>query len=122
MSQIVGYKRLSTGLSLVGLPSTAASVDRADHKSNGALCVSTYTGPMGRIVDAAGGGVTYTGEVAPGHTGDVYDEPIWRISRVTVLGNITTTEWACIPASAGVLARFAGFDHIWDDRATLTYM
>lgn len=122
MSQIVGYKRLSTGLSVVGLPSTAASVDRTDHKSNGAMCVSLYTGPQGRIIDNAGGGVTYVGECAPGHTGDTYDEPIWRIFRVVVSGSTTTITWACIPASPGVLARYAGFDHSWDDRATLTYM
>ena len=118
MSQIVGYKRLSDGLDYT-IPSTAASVDKTDHKSNGALCVSTYDGPAGMIVEVDGD-TTSTGWCAPGHTDDT-DEAIWRIRKVVVNGDITTTYWACKPAAGGVPAKNAGFDHIWDDKAGLTY-
>lgn len=121
MSQIVGSKRQSTGISSV-IPNTPASVDRIDHKSNGALATTFYAGAMGRRIDVAGGGITYIGDCAPGHTGDTYDEPIWRIQKIDASANPTTITWACIPASPGVLAKFAGFEHIWDDRAALTYM
>ena len=120
MSQIVGSKRQSTGISSV-IPNTPASVDRIDHKSNGALCVTTYGGSLGKIVDGATPNTVYTGECAAGFSGSV-GLAIWRIKKEVTAGAVVTTTWACVPASGSVPARLAGFDHIWTNRAALTYL
>jgi len=66
--------------------------------------------PVKKIIEDAGGGVTYIG-IAPCGTPTSRDD--WIIQRVTVVGSTTTIEWALGNAQ---------YDHIWDDRATLAYM
>ena len=59
--------------------------------------------------DVAGAGVTYNGYAL---TGTLNTANSWKIARVTVVGAITTIEYA---------DGNSGFDNIWNDRATLTY-
>jgi len=62
------------------------------------------------IIDNPGAGtVTYYGH-AP--LGSQRDKPEWKIVRVTIAGNVTTTEYA-----DGDMR----YDNVWDDRASLSY-
>ena len=65
--------------------------------------------PLVLNLDEPGGGVTYIGEVPVG-TGD--DQPKWRIRQMTDDGTLLTIKWASGDKE---------FQHIWDDRASLTY-
>lgn len=65
--------------------------------------LKTYT-------EDAGGGVTYIGKAM---TGSKDAAPVWQISRFTVVGGLTTEEWA---EGNGF------FDKVWDNRASLNYL
>jgi hypothetical protein len=102
------------------LKSRAASVDEIDNYGNGAVAVSTYAPVTKSLVDEAGGGVIYVGQAAPG---SLLADPVWRIKKLTTVGTVTTTEWAVVVAGdADAGDQLAGFHHIWDGRAGLTYL
>ena len=119
MSQIVGYKRNSDTIpdKQHGL---MASVDQTDHKGNAALSVATYAGPVASLVDDDGSGIVYVGDTAPGSI-NLQDQPIWRIQKIDTTVNPSTYAWAVKPEGNGKPVRYATFDHIWNDRASLTY-
>lgn len=98
-----------------------AALDTTDHKPNSALAVSNYIGPQSRLIDDDGSGIIYVGEVAPGFMADV-TEPIWRIMKIDKTANPITIGWAVTPAAGNAHEKFAMFDHIWNDRAALTYL
>jgi hypothetical protein len=60
-------------------------------------------------IDEASATVTYVAKAEPG---TLNDEAGWQIQRITVSGNVTSIEWA---------DGNAGFDNVWNDRASLTY-
>ena len=60
-------------------------------------------------IDVAGGGVTYKGYSVAGALDTI---PAWRIKRETVLGAITTIEYA---------DGNDFYDNIWSNRAALSY-
>ena len=62
------------------------------------------------ITDEVGGGVTYIGYCEKLGVGT--DEAKWLIIRITVVGGLTTPEYASGKAT---------FESVWDDRATLNY-
>jgi hypothetical protein len=119
MSQITGYKR-NSALPQGQTESYLVSVDLIDHKRNAALNAALYPGAMGALVDALGGGSFYIGEVAPGFVPDT-DQAIWRICFVDNSVNPLAVKYAVKPAAGASPVQFAGFDHIWDNRAALTY-
>lgn len=120
MSQITGLKRMSA------LPGTTTepylvSVDLLDHKRNAGLNVAIYPGALGSLIDDLGGGSFYIGEVAPGFTAHT-DQPVWRICFVDNSVNPLAIKYAVKPASGTRPVEFAGFSHIWDNRAALAYL
>ena len=60
-------------------------------------------------IDLTNNPVFYFGEAPIGASTSL---AIWKISRLTISGNIVTTEWADSNCE---------FDNVWDDRTTLTY-
>jgi hypothetical protein len=99
--------------------SNRASVDLIDQYNNGGLAVTSYPGVIKTIVDDQSLGTVYVGEAAPGT--DEADN-VWRIKRITEGGGITTIEYAVAVAGASDSTDIiGGFDHVWNDRASLTY-
>ncbi len=90
------------------------SVEAIDDLNNGGAVVATTVAVQKKIIDEAGGGVTYIGESSHGAA---LADPKWRIQRITEAAPITTIEWAQDATSL----RYADFDQIWDGRAALTY-
>jgi len=119
MSQLVGRKlppdRTGTA---TGVAQTSdhrrVSAEKIDHHGNAGLAVTNYGGVLLTKIDDAGGGITYVGEAA---CGSATDEPKWRIQRITVLGLITTIEWA----RNDTTLRYGEFDVLWDGHAGWTY-
>ena len=66
--------------------------------------------PLKPIVDVASSSVTYIGWAAPGA---VTSAAAWRILKITESGGTTSFLWP----STGV-----DFKHVWDNRASLTYV
>lgn len=60
-------------------------------------------------IDVPVSGTTYEGYALPG---TLNTTPAWKIKRIVVAGNVTTTTYA---------SGNSNFDKIWDDRATYTY-
>lgn len=61
------------------------------------------------LIDNVGGGVIYTGWAS---LGSKETDPVWKISKQSVSGTVTRTEYADGDMS---------YDNVWDDRATLNY-
>ena len=59
------------------------------------------------LIDEASATVTYVGY---SHTGNATSAGKWLIKKVSVSGNVTTTQWASEEAN-----------QIWDNRASLSY-
>jgi len=99
--------------------SNSASVDLIDQFNNGALAVANYAGVLKVIIDDDAAGTVYVGEAAPG------SDPaaaVWRIKKLVTAGTITTTFYAiAVAAESDSSDRIAAFDHIFDNRAALTY-
>ena len=96
-----------------------ASVDLIDHVNNGALAVTTYAGVQAVIVDDQSLGTVYVGESL---TGSSEGDSIWRIKRITEAGGITKVEWAvAVAGDTDSTDIVGGFNHIWTNRAALTY-
>jgi hypothetical protein len=122
---ITGVKRQSkydgsksnTGQRNQQLKSRAASVDQIDQFGNGAASVATYAPVIMHLVDEPSADLIYCGTAAPGSDPA---QPIWRIKRITIVGTLTITEWAYLP-DKDETDKIAGFDHIWNNRAALTY-
>ena len=73
--------------------------------------VNIWDGALKNLIDATGvGGITYVGEAVPNTATSAAG---WRISKIEVVGTLTTITWA------GGGGRF---DQIWDNRASLTYV
>lgn len=70
--------------------------------------VNIWDGALKNLIDATGvGGITYVGEAVPGTATSTAG---WRISKIEVVGTLTTITWA----GGG------RFDQVWNDRASLT--
>jgi len=68
--------------------------------------VNIWDGALKNLIDATGvGGITYVGEAVPNTATSAAG---WRISKIEVVGTLTTITW-------GGGGRF---DQIWDNRAT----
>lgn len=67
--------------------------------------------PINRKVkyDEASSTVSYIGEAT---FGALDSDPIWRIRRMTLTGNNFVIDWANSNAE---------FNHVWNDRASLSY-
>ena len=120
MSQIEGRKRISNSVEEQTVPQSVG-VDLVDHKANGALSTAIYPGALSRLIDDTVPGVTYIGEVAPGFIQQTA-EPIWRIQQIDNNSSPKKTSWASLAATATEPEKYATFEHVWDDRASLTYM
>ena len=118
MSQITGYKRNSV-LAKTTTEPYLVSADIIDHKRNAALSVAIYGGCLSGRIDTVGT-VIYTGDVAPGFR-DSVSEPIWRICKIDTTSNPVLIGYAVKPATSFGPEEYAGFDHIWNNRASLTY-
>jgi hypothetical protein len=102
------------------LKSRSASVDEIDSYGNGALAVSTYAAVQKVIVDDQGAGTVYVGEAA---VGSLTADPVWRVRRLVTAAGITPVEYATVAAgNPDASDRPGRFDHIWDNRAALTYV
>jgi len=99
------------------LKSRAASVDETDQYGNGAVAVATYAGVLKTILDDQGAGTVYIGEAAPG---SVVSDPVWRIKRLVTAAGVTPIEFATTTNADGT-SLVGGFNHVWNDRASLTY-
>jgi hypothetical protein len=76
--------------------------------------------PLTKRIDSTDPLVTYVGTSAPSLADPA--EAVWLIERITDDGaGNTIVEHAYIPAAGGDPARYATAEHIWDDRATLSY-
>lgn len=95
------------------------SVHTFDSVKNSALVTAAVPYPLTTKVDVASGTVTYTGICSPA-VADV-NAAVWLIKRVTVAGNVTTTEYAYVPAAGSAPARYATAEHVWASRASLNY-
>lgn len=62
-----------------------------------------------KLIDDVGGGVCYVGEALPGSS---TSGAVWRIRRITEIGQDFNIEWADGDAN---------FDNVWNDRLTFTY-
>lgn len=62
-----------------------------------------------RLIDSVGTDIMYIGEAAPGAP---LANPVWRIKKVSTVGDDITVTWA---------GGTAAFDKIWDDRLSLSY-
>jgi len=71
---------------------------------------ATDTAILAVRVDEASSSVTYAGQAAAGTAASAAG---WRIKRITESGGDVTVEWA---------DGDAGYNSVWDDRATLTYI
>jgi hypothetical protein len=99
------------------LKSRAASVDEVDQYGNGAVAVATYAGVLKTILDDQGAGTIYIGEAAPGSS---VAAPVWRIKKLVTTAGVTPIEFAVTTNPDGT-ALVGGFNHIWNNRAALTY-
>lgn len=72
--------------------------------------VNQWDAPLKTIVEDLGTGTKYIGEAVPNAATSAAQ---WRISKVVVSSGTTTITWA---AGGG------GFNQIWDNRASLTYV
>ena len=121
MAQLVGRKRPITVHTITPQSENhfRVSAEPVDHHDNAALFVTTYPNTQKRVIDESGApGTTFVGAAFPGTaTGDAN----WQIQRITVAGATTTIEWATISPGGSVPDRAATFEHIFDDRAILTY-
>jgi hypothetical protein len=68
------------------------------------------TMPYAKRTDFVGDDVIYKGEAEPGS--DELD-PVWRISKITFVGEDATEQWA---------GGTANFVHVWTNRTSLTYI
>lgn len=81
---------------------------------NGAIV--TETPQMKTKIDAASSSTTYVGHAG---NGSLSSDAVWRIQRITVIGTVTTIEWAGVTKSDGVY--YGTFENVWDNRTSLTY-
>jgi hypothetical protein len=99
---------------------TPVSAEKTDHYGNAAMqSVIFGNGLTSKIVTV--GNVTYIGEAAPG---SLFTEPKWRVTRLEDVGGAGTTfetKHAYVPASGVLPAKYSGFDHIFNNYATLAY-
>lgn len=71
--------------------------------------IETRSMPMKTIIDKAAADVNYFGFALPG---TATSAAAWRIQKLTVVGNVSTFEWA---------DGNGNLDNIWDARASLSY-
>lgn len=71
--------------------------------------LDTLNGLDSTLIDEASNTVTYVGK-AP--VGSATSAAVWRISKITISGTLTTVSWA----DGDPLA-----DNVWDNRASLSY-
>lgn len=122
MAQITGRRR--PNVLLTANPSSdeyrPATVWAYDSLNNGALATVDMPLPLTRRIDSVDPLVTYVGTAAPSVADPA--QPVWLIERITDdgAGNVIV-EHAVVPAAGGLPARYSTPEHIWDDRATLTY-
>ena len=121
MSQIVGRKLPQASIPAENF--TAVAVEKTDHLGNAAMQTMIF-GSGNRSRQITVGNTTYIGEAAPG---SLYTEPKWRITRLVINvpgpgidADIETTH-AYVPAAGAVPARYSGFEHIFNNYATLVY-
>lgn len=104
----------------VGNEYRPTSVWSYDAHNNGALVTMDMPLPLTKRIDSTDPLVTYVGTSAPSLADPA--EAVWLIERITDDGaGNTIVEHAYIPAAGGDPARYATAEHIWDDRATLSY-
>lgn len=68
------------------------------------------TMPYAKRTDFVGDDVIYKGEAEPG---SLESDPVWRISKITFVGEDATEQWA---------GGTANFVHVWANRTSLTYI
>jgi len=117
---LVGYIRRLTLSGAVTKSADAAQVNvsHVDHARTTAAHVVATDAPAAVIVDDAGAGTVYNGRAFPG-TAESFAG--WQISKTVVAGDLSTTTWATVDPGGGAALSVAQFEHIWDDRASLTY-
>lgn len=76
-----------------------------------------FGGALTTYIDEASPTVVYIGEAA---SGTKPSQAGWRICKIEE-GIPTKITWAYLPATSIFPVRAAGFDHIWDSRASLPY-
>ena len=119
MSQLVGRK-----LPQSQIPSEdfiPVSAENTDHYGNAALYAMIF-GSGNKSHQIVAGNIVYVGEAAPG---SLETEAKWRVTKQEDLSagagtNIVVTH-AYVPAAGAVPAKYSGFDHIFNNYATLTY-
>lgn len=122
MAQITGRRRPHVILTDRPLDNEyrPASVWPYDALNNGALATVDMPIPLTRRIDSTDTLVTYVGTAAPSIADPA--QSVWLIERITDDGAGTTiVEHAVVPAAGGKPARYSTAEHIWDNRAALTY-
>lgn len=76
--------------------------------SSASFDVSTTSEPLSTQVDDVGGGVVYIGQASAGSS---FSSSVWRIKKVTFVGDDVSVQWA----SSGA------FSLVWNDRLSYSY-
>jgi hypothetical protein len=116
MAQQVGRK-----MPQVGIPQqdySPVSAEPTDAVGNAGAHSMIFGNPLGSKTVTVGD-IAYIGEC--GRPGAATADPVWRMSRLEKLADGTELKHAYVPAAGAVPAKYGGFDHVFDDYATLDY-
>ena len=117
MSQLVGRKLPQTPIDQQNW--TPASAELTDHHGNAGIHTIAFGPKLTSYIDSTNPALMYFGDAASGTGAGVTG---WCICRATIVaGGVSKYEWAYVPASGAVPAKYSGFDHIWNNRAALNY-
>ena len=119
MSQIVGFKALDGQSPFWG--KHTLTLEPTDNLGNAAIHVMTFGNPLGSRTLVVGN-YTYFGEC--GKPGAATSDAVWRVTRQENVGGAGTdfpVMHAYVPASGSTPAKYAGFDHVFDNYAALNY-